>query len=58
MQLSELNNQKDQLILKKLKLDKKLKDKLNLVNTLFNNMIFIFDLMKEKVINSNLMLLQ
>ena len=40
MQLSELNNKKDQQILKKYKLDKKLRIK----KILFNNMIFIFEI--------------
>ena len=48
MLLNKLNNKKEKLILKKYKLDNKLK--MNLI--LFSNMIFIFD--KQKI---NLILL-
>ena len=45
MLLKKLNNKKEKLILKKYKLDNKLKMKI----ILFNNLIFIFD--KHKIIN-------
>ena len=53
MLLNKLNNKKEIQILKKYKLDNKLK----IYKILFNNMIFIFDKFKIKLLNNNLILL-
>ena len=53
MLLNKLNNKKEIQILKKYKLD----NKLRIYKILFNNMIFIFDNIKIKQINNIMILL-
>ena len=53
MLLNKLNKKKEIQILKKYKLDNKLK----IYKILFNNMIFIFDNIKINQINNNLIIL-